>query len=107
MRSFRAAWSGKGSVGRISFPTDATQLSRTARIAAWFRPGQPGAMQARAPSAIAWTRDPAIRRQAVLDDGRVHLAKLKQRLGQNAAAEGVGALRDHATQRRNRIPVGV
>ena len=35
----------------------------------------------------------AIRRQAVLDDGRVHLAKLKQRLGQNAARpEGVRAL---------------
>ena len=50
----------------------------------------------------------AIRRQAVLDDGRVHLAKLEQRLGQNAAGpEGVRALRDHPAQCRNRIAVGV
>ena len=51
---------------------------------------------------------PAIRRLAVFGDGRVHLAKLKQRLGQIAArTEGVRTQRDHPTQRCNRIAVGV
>ena len=68
-------------------------------------PGQPGAMQASAPSAMALRLGiPGCGGLAVLGNRRVHLAKLEQRLRQVAAgADGVRPQRHRTAQRLDRF----